>query len=154
MFACRACAYEFFQHSSPAATAVVPSCDHADQIVLLTRSTPPGKGLLGLPGGFLHYGEEPAAGVAREVREEIEIDITVDRLLDAYTVDYEYKGARVKVVELVFLTQPIEWRGAGVRTGEASEIGLFSVREASRLSLAFPEQRQALARYDSLLLRR
>ncbi len=148
-FCCASCGFEFFQNSSPAATAVVASRVRPSEIVLLTRTTSPGKGLLGLPGGFLKYHESPYEGVRREVSEEILIDIDVECLLDSYLVDYRFRGAIVSVVELVFLSQPIEADMRAIRSSEASAVGYYDVRDIlqSPSTLAFPEQQQALRRY-------
>jgi ADP-ribose pyrophosphatase YjhB (NUDIX family) len=148
-FGCARCGYEFFQNSSPASTAVLGSRSRPTEIVLLTRTTAPGEGLLGLPGGFLQYREPPYDGVRREVAEEIGIHAEVDRLLDAYLVDYPFRGAIVSVLELVFLCAPIEVSFNQVQSSEASAVGYYDVRDVlqSPSRLAFPEQQQALRRY-------
>ena len=146
---CRGCGYEFFQNSSPACTAVVPSQTRPREIALLTRTTPPGDGLLGLPGGFLQYHESPFDAVRREVWEELHVRVDVDRLFDAYTVDYRFRGSLVSVVELVFLCRPIDIDVASIRTDEAACVAYFDAAEFldSHAQLAFPEQQQALRRY-------
>ena len=150
---CGACDYEFFQHSSPAATAVVPSADRIGSVLLLTRNTAPGHGLLALPGGFLQYDERPVDGMRREVREETHIEVEPDILLDSYLVDYQYKGARVSVVELAFLTKPIGHDVRGIRSSEASGLDYYDSAEILRspARLAFPEQQQSLRRYREYL---
>jgi ADP-ribose pyrophosphatase YjhB (NUDIX family) len=144
---CAACGYEFFQNSSPAATAVVPSSARPREIILLTRSTPPGEGLLALPGGFLQYHEPPYEA------EEILLDIDVDRLLDSYLVEYEFRGVMVSVVELVFLSRPVDVDVATIRTGEAAKVGYYDAADFQHSSsrLAFPEQQHALKCYCDYL---
>lgn len=146
---CPPCQYEFFQNSSPATTAVIASKIRPSEIVLLTRTTAPGEGLLGLPGGFLQYHEAPHEGVRREVSEEILVDIDVDLLLDSYLVNYQFRGAVVSVVELVFLCKPIDAQLETTQTTEARSVGYYDVRAIleSPARLAFPEQQQALRRY-------
>lgn len=150
---CARCEYEFFQHSSPAATAVIPSADRHGEILLLTRDTAPGRGLLALPGGFLHYAERPVDAMRREVLEETSIDVEPDILLESYLVDYQYKGARVSVVELVFLTKPIGRDVRSIRSSEASGLDYYDSAEILRSPsrLAFPEQQQSLQRYRQYL---
>ena len=150
---CSTCAYEFFQNSSPASTAVIPSKARPHDIILLTRATKPGEGLLGLPGGFLKYREAPDDGVRREVAEEVQVGIDVDRLLDTYLVDYEFRGTLVSVVELVFLAKPIDIDVRAIRTGEASAVAYYDVREFRQGAdrMAFPEQQRALLRYHDYL---
>ncbi len=150
---CSACEYEFYQNSSPASTAVIPSKTRPHEIILLTRATTPGKGLLGLPGGFLKYREAPHDGVRREVAEEMHVGIEVDRLFDAYLVDYEFRGSLVSVVELVFLAKPMDIEAQAIRTNEASAVAYYDVRELRDAPhrMAFPEQQRALLRYHEYL---
>lgn len=54
--------------------AVVMQSGH---ILLVTRGSAPGKGLLALPGGFLEQDEQIIDGVIRELREETKIKVAV-----------------------------------------------------------------------------
>jgi ADP-ribose pyrophosphatase YjhB (NUDIX family) len=105
--------------------------------------------LLGLPGGFLQYHEQPDKAVQREAAEEIGVAVVVDQLLDSYLVDYEFRGSVVSVVELAFLCRPIDADLRDIRTAEAQGAGYYDVRDilASPAKLAFAEQARALERY-------
>jgi len=51
------------------------------EILLQHRSD---NGLWGIPGGALDPGEDPAAGIIREVREETGLDVVPERLIGVY----------------------------------------------------------------------
>jgi len=40
------------------------------------------EGLWSLPGGFVRFGESPAEGLVREVREELRVNASIDELID------------------------------------------------------------------------
>ena len=44
----------------------------------------------GLPGGWLNFNEDPSEGVAREVREELGLPITVKQLLLAHRTEFNH----------------------------------------------------------------
>ena len=67
--------------------------DDAGRILMVERGRPPSKGMWALPGGLLDLGEPVRAGVAREVWEET--------------------GAKIEIVELVDLFEPIHRDAAG-----------------------------------------
>lgn len=148
-FSCASCARRFYQNSIPSATVVIPAYSRADQILLLTRATEPHRGKLALPGGILRYGERPAEGARREVKEETLLDVSIERLLCETLVEYEYQGARLSVLELAFLSHPVDAEVRCQHTPEASSIGYYNVSELLHESfrLAFPEQRRVLEHY-------
>lgn len=147
MLHCAGCGYEFYQHSSVAATAVIPSPD--GRVLLLTRATNPGRGLLALAGGFLDYDERPEDGVVREVSEEIQRPVEIECLLDSYLVAYRYRGAMVSVLELAYLAKPLDGELGQVSNREVQQIAYYDTGEVidGPAHLAFPEQRRSLIRF-------
>lgn len=79
-----------------------------DGTVLLTRVSAkgPGGGLWTLPGGGLRFGEDPVAGVTREVREETGYDVKLGALVgirsDVLEPGQTISGHRVQTVGIVY----------------------------------------------------
>ncbi|MCI4371236.1 MAG: HAD-IIIA family hydrolase [Thermoplasmata archaeon] len=84
-----------------------------------------------IPGGFMDYGEGPEAGVRREAKEEIGVDVVLDGLLNvyvtgfpgkpAYTLGFVYKG---HVTSERFHVKP----------DEIEDVGWFSIDRALTLT--------------------
>jgi ADP-ribose pyrophosphatase YjhB (NUDIX family) len=150
LFLCACCGFEFYQNPLPAAVAVVAEPTRPDAVLVLRRRTSPGVGMWCVPGGFIRYGESPAAAAVREAREETGLDIIVGPVLCAGLVDYRYRGRHVCVVEVAYLGHP---RGAplaaGRITGEAAELRFrpLTALLAAPEALAFPEQIKVLQAY-------
>jgi 8-oxo-dGTP diphosphatase len=79
-----------------------------DGAVLLTRIAPggPGAGEWTLPGGGLDFGEDPADGAIREVREETGYDVVLGEVLGIRSEVLEpartISGHRLHVVQVVY----------------------------------------------------
>jgi ADP-ribose pyrophosphatase YjhB (NUDIX family) len=155
VFRCATCGFHFYQNSIPSGVAVVPKADDPSLVVLLTRANEPGRGQLALPGGLLKYGEPPADGARREAREEVLLDVDVDRLLMTHLVDYSYQGGGISVLEVAYLMQPVHADPAGLTTPEASAIDWYDVDAiiARPGTFAFSEQIPVLEAYAALLHR-
>jgi ADP-ribose pyrophosphatase YjhB (NUDIX family) len=82
---CPNCGRSWYRNSAPAVGAVIVEDGRA---LVTVRAREPEKGRLDLPGGFLGVAEHPVYGLAREVREELGVEIEVFEppiLLATYT---------------------------------------------------------------------
>jgi ADP-ribose pyrophosphatase YjhB (NUDIX family) len=71
---CPLCERSWYRNSAPAVGAVIVEDGRA---LVTVRAREPEKGRLDLPGGFLGVGEHPVDGLAREVGEELGVEIEV-----------------------------------------------------------------------------
>jgi ADP-ribose pyrophosphatase YjhB (NUDIX family) len=83
------CRFVFWQNSKPCVVAMIS--DGSGHVLMTVRGIEPHKDKLDLPGGFLYHGEDPVAGLMREMREELGIEINVGKcvghLVDKYGDD-------------------------------------------------------------------
>ena len=76
---CESCGCEAYSNPLPVVIVVIPV--EGGGILLERRGIEPGIGLLALPGGYMETGESIEEAGAREVREELGIEITDLKLL-------------------------------------------------------------------------
>ena len=85
---CTDCNFEYFKN--PTIGVAVLIYDESGKILCLQREREPGKGLLGLPGGFVDIGESIEEAATREVFEETGIEIEELKLIDNIPNSYIY----------------------------------------------------------------
>ncbi len=86
-YRCDACGKYHYLNSKPSVSAIIT---RHDRVLLVSDSA--SAEFWGLPGGFLNHGEDPIAGLYREIREELNITIEVGRLVDARVAPYDEEG--------------------------------------------------------------
>jgi 8-oxo-dGTP diphosphatase len=92
---CDRCGFCRYGSSVPTASAFV--LDEDGRILLARRAIEPDAGKWDVPGGFLEEGEEPVAGLRRELREEAGIEVDVGEFVGVFTDTYG-DGPNVDVV--------------------------------------------------------
>ena len=75
---CLECNAIHYENPKPAVTLI---CSRNDEILLVKRALNPGKGLWGLPGGFIEKGENPETAAIRELKEETMLEGEVITML-------------------------------------------------------------------------
>ena len=75
---CTKCETIHYENPKPTATLI---CPWGNKILLVKRAVDPGKGLLGLPGGFIEKGESPGVAAERELKEETGLDGSAEKVL-------------------------------------------------------------------------
>lgn len=71
---CPLCGRSWYRNSAPSVGAAIVRDGRA---LVTVRAREPEKGKLDVPGGFLRVGEHPESGLAREVREELGLDVEI-----------------------------------------------------------------------------
>jgi 8-oxo-dGTP diphosphatase len=73
---------------------------HDDKMLMIRRGKEPGKGLWSIPGGRVEHGEYLTDALQREVKEETDLDVSVDTLIgilevvgDPHYVIHDYSAA-------------------------------------------------------------
>ena len=128
-FYCSHCHTVHYENPIPTATLI---CPQNDNILLVKRATNPGKGLWGLPGGFIERGETPEDGAERELLEETNLKGKVNQILGTCSHFNTIFGDILLVGMEVLIT---DW--SQIRAGDdATEATLFSLESLPRL--AFP----------------
>ena len=82
---CASCGFVAYANSAPAVQALVV---RDGRVLLARRDREPGEGKWDLPGGFLEEGEEPLAGLQRELREETGLEVESVAFLGAFVEPY------------------------------------------------------------------
>lgn len=98
---CNSCGFTLF-HNVASATAIL--IKYKDEILLVERNREPKKGFLDLPGGFVDYYETAEEGIIREVKEELQVNITKNQIkyIASYPNTYFYKEVLYYTLDLFF----------------------------------------------------
>lgn len=105
----------------------------ADDRVLLVRRADDGR--WSLPAGILEPGEQPAAGIAREIQEETAVEVEVECLvcIEALPPSVYPNGDQVQYLDLCFLCRPLRGE-ARVNDDESLEVAWFPQDDLPPLS--------------------
>ena len=141
---CQTCGFLLFFNVASAAGAII--ADPQGRILLLRRDRDPRKGKLAMPGGFIDPGESAEEGLSREVREEVNLQVTSCRYLCSFPNRYEYKGLTYPTEDLFFVctVQSLEPLAA---QDEVASLCFLAGDEIDMEEIAFPTAQQALQLY-------
>lgn len=141
-FRCQAC--QFAAYLGPVAAVGALIVDDQSNLLLVRRSRDPGKGLWGLPGGFVDRDETIEEALAREVREETQLDLASQELILTGPNQYNYQGVVAPVIDLFYLCKASNPAFISLAEDELSEF-IWTRPDADHLeSMAFASNRRAV----------
>jgi ADP-ribose pyrophosphatase YjhB (NUDIX family) len=115
-------------------------------IVLTVRNAAPKKGMLDLPGGFCNYGESLENALAREVKEEINLDIADIGYFGSFPNTYRFRGVTYFTTDTIFTCTTPDFSAAAAND-EIAAIRVVKPGTIDLAAVAFPSTRAALSRY-------
>jgi ADP-ribose pyrophosphatase YjhB (NUDIX family) len=134
---CTQCGFVFYLDPKVAVGAII--LDDRGHIVLVRRAIEPGYGKWVLPGGYVDRGEQVHAAALREAREEVGLEIRLERLINVYS----YPG-RAPVVIIYAATM---LGGCLACDDEGLEARFFAPEEIPWDALAFQSTLEALQEF-------
>lgn len=112
-------------------------------MILLRRAHDPGKGLLGLPGGFVDPGETAEAALRRETFEEVGLEVPDWQYLASFPNRYLYRGIGYEVLDFFFTGRVDSFRSAQSKK-EVDGLCFLKTAEIELAEIAFVSVRAAL----------
>lgn len=143
-FRCNECGHSTFFGPVSAVGAIVRN--RLGHVLLLRRANEPGKGMLGMPGGFVDPGENAEEALKREVLEEVGLHVTKLTYLISRPNEYLYRGIHLPVLDFFYIAEV----ATGEITNSDGEITSWVWTDLSDPvldQLAFESNRQALRYY-------
>jgi 8-oxo-dGTP diphosphatase len=138
---CRGCSFIFYLDPKVVAGTIF-TIDR--QVVLLRRGVEPAMGKWVFPGGYVDRGESVREAAVRETKEECDLDVSLQSLLDVYSYSQSPNVIVVYAAEVI--------GGELKARDESVEAQLFASPAIPWQELAFPSTRDALRDYLRLYL--
>ncbi len=140
---CTACSYLYY-HSAVA--AVVGIVQHEDKIIITRRANDPGKGLLAIPGGFVEHGETLEETLVRELREELNLEVTAPAYLASFASEYLFRDVLYRTAVAYFVVTDTDITQARA-ADDIDHFELVKPDDIDGSKLAFKVDKLALLRY-------
>ena len=144
---CNTCDFVIY-HNCAAAVAVI--IKHKDEVLLTKRSQNPGMGKLDLAGGFTDPEESAEETCARELQEELGLNIEPHqfKFIKSLPNIYPYKGIDYNTLDLFFEYETDNKIINKLETQEISEVIWVKLSELNIEDIAFESQKKFLQEYQ------
>lgn len=141
-FRCHACDLTLYFGPVSAVGGLVLNQDN--ELLLVRRARNPGKGMWGLPGGFVDRDETAEGALRREVFEETGLEIRDPCMTISHPNLYKYGGVAVPVLDLFFTCYVVEAEALHLSDGELSGFVWTRPTHEHLENMAFHSNRLAL----------
>jgi 8-oxo-dGTP diphosphatase len=141
--ACPQCDRIFFRNPKVVVAALI---EDAGRVLLVLRDIEPGRGLWGLPGGYVDWNEHPQDAMIRECMEEVQVRVEPLELLAVQHIVMDDEG-------MVLLPYRARLKAGEPAAGdEVTQVGWFSPDGLP--PLAFTSHRKVLQHWTQEVLAR
>lgn len=138
---CQSCDFKLYPNVASAAAVFVQ--DEQNRVLFVERAHDPGKGKLGLPGGFLDPGETAEMGLLREIKEEVGVSVKDLKYLCSFSNNYVFGGINYDTLDL-FYTATAEDKNITMDPREVAAVHWKPPEFINQQDLAFPSFKNAI----------
>ena len=97
---CSKCGLTYYANASASTAAIITNSK--GEILLTTRAFEPAKGKLDLPGGFVDMNETAEEALIRELKEELNIEVTNPIYLFSLPNEYNFSDITIHTLDMFF----------------------------------------------------
>jgi ADP-ribose pyrophosphatase YjhB (NUDIX family) len=97
---CGACHHKLYVNEAAATVALIVNAQ--GELLFVRRKYDPAKGTLDLPGGFVDVGETAEHAIIREVKEELNLEVSTLQFFGSFPNRYLFGGVVYFTLDLVF----------------------------------------------------
>lgn len=144
-FHCTACNWLYYFNPAVAVAGIIVNPDGL--VLFLRRQKNPGKGKLGLPGGFVDVGETIEEALQRELLEEVNLTAASMEYLGSFTNEYHYRDLTYPVADLFFICRVNAFESIQAQASEVASFEFLQPTEKELDHMAFVSNRKALEAY-------
>jgi ADP-ribose pyrophosphatase YjhB (NUDIX family) len=139
-FRCARCGFVLYFNAASAVAAFIVRDD--GHVLYTRRARDPGKGLLGMPGGFVDFGETAEGALRREVLEEVGLELTTLEYLASFPNQYLYADVTYNTLDLFFVATAADVGRVQALDAVAS-VAWLDPRSVDAGEIAFESMRRA-----------
>jgi mutator protein MutT len=148
---CGSCRHKLYVNEAAATVALIANAQ--GELLFVRRKYDPAKGTLDLPGGFVDLGETAEHAITREVKEEINLEVSKLQFFGSFPNRYLFGGVVYFTLDLVFTCAVRNFAPLSAADDAESylfiapqkvnidEIGLESIREVVKAYIRQQQQR-------------
>jgi len=141
---CDVCRKKFYINASGAVACIIENPQ--GEILLTRRAFEPAKGMLDLPGGFINIDETAEDAAKREIKEELNLEVTSIQYIGSSPNHYLYGGMMYFTLDLGFKCLVTDF--ANLRVADDVEGYVFLPPNGIHLQeISFPSIRNILQLY-------
>lgn len=119
---CKGCDFDFYLNVKPTVSAII--LNDKKEVLLTKRNYEPDKNTWEVPGGFIDKKETIEGALRREIKEELDINISNPRYLFSLTCKYKLSKINYNLLVLYFIC---DFSGEVKVNEENSDFGFFDL---------------------------
>ncbi len=144
LFVCGKCGFNIYTNPAPTTAAIIENSK--GEVLLVKRKFEPMKGYWDLPGGFMEPEESIEQSTIREIKEELDVNITDIKYLVSYPDEYLFQEVNYKILGIT-VTGKIDENAKITPSDDVEEAQFFKKDELPLDKIAFKNIKQALVDY-------